>query len=85
MPSRSTAGLCLYAVTSHSRDDDGNEKKSREKLVCFRIEGERVFAPAPVLGGGLKPWTGLKVLPASDQLTCNRRPAFCRCAIAPTK
>ncbi|NMM05858.1 DUF3616 domain-containing protein [Polaromonas sp.] len=43
----------LYAVTSHSRDDDGNEKKSREKLVRFRIEGERVVAPVVV--GGLKP------------------------------
>ena len=42
----------LYAVTSHSRDDDGNEKKSREKLVRFRIEGERVVAPVVV--GGLK-------------------------------
>ncbi len=38
----------LYAVTSHSRDDDGDEKKSREKLVRFRIEGERVVAPVVV-------------------------------------
>jgi hypothetical protein len=43
----------LYAVTSHSRDDDGNEKKSREKLLRFRIEGERVVGPVVV--GGLKP------------------------------
>jgi hypothetical protein len=43
----------LYAATSHSRDDDGNEKKSREKLVRFRIEGERVVKPVVV--GGLKP------------------------------
>lgn len=43
----------LYAVTSHSRDDDGDEKKSREKLVRFRVEGERVVAPVVV--GGLKP------------------------------
>ena len=42
----------LYAVTSHSRDDDGNEKKSREKLVRFRIESDRVAAPVVV--GGLK-------------------------------
>jgi hypothetical protein len=34
----------LYAVTSHSRDGDGDEKKSRDKLVRFRIEGERVKA-----------------------------------------
>lgn len=32
----------LYAVTSHSRDGEGEEKKSRDKLVRFRIEGERV-------------------------------------------
>ena len=42
----------LYALTSHSRDDGGNEKKSREKLVRFRLEGERVVAPVVV--GGLK-------------------------------
>jgi Protein of unknown function (DUF3616) len=43
----------LYAVTSHSRDDAGAEKKSREKLVRFRIEGERVVGPVVV--DGLKP------------------------------
>lgn len=32
----------IYAITSHSRDSDGKERKSREKLVRFRIEGERV-------------------------------------------
>jgi hypothetical protein len=32
----------LYAITSHSRDGDGDEKKSRNKLVRFRIEGNRV-------------------------------------------
>lgn len=32
----------VYGITSHSRDDDGDEKKSREKLVRFRVEGERV-------------------------------------------
>ena len=42
----------LYAVTSHSRDDDGDEKKSRNKLVRFRIEGDRVREPVVV--GGLK-------------------------------
>jgi hypothetical protein len=36
---------CVYAITSHSRDDDGDEKKSREKLVRFRIEGNRVVEP----------------------------------------
>ena len=40
----------VYAVTSHSRDDDGNEKQSREKLVRFRIEGERVVHPKVVDG-----------------------------------
>ena len=43
----------LYAVTSHSRDGDGDEKKSRDKLVRFRIEGDRVVAPMVVRG--LKP------------------------------
>lgn len=42
----------VYAITSHSRNDDGEEKKSREKLVRFRIEGERVSSPRVV--GGLK-------------------------------
>jgi hypothetical protein len=42
----------VYAVTSHSRDDDGNEKKSRERLVRFRIDGDRV--EALVVVGGLK-------------------------------
>jgi len=32
----------VYAITSHSRDDDGEEKKSRERLVRFRIDGGRV-------------------------------------------
>ncbi len=42
----------VYAITSHSRNDDGEEKKSREKLVRFRVEGERVSSPMVV--GGLK-------------------------------
>jgi hypothetical protein len=42
----------VYGITSHSRDDDGDEKKSREKLVRFRVEGERVVDPKVV--GGLK-------------------------------
>jgi hypothetical protein len=43
----------LYALTSHSRNDDGDEKKSRDKLVRFRIEGDRVREPVVV--SGLKP------------------------------
>ncbi len=43
----------LYAITSHSRDGDGDEKKSRDKLIRFRIEGGRVVAPR--VTGGLKP------------------------------
>ena len=35
-------GGFVYGITSHSRDDDGNEKRSREKLVRFRVEGDRV-------------------------------------------
>jgi hypothetical protein len=40
----------IYAITSHSRDDDGDEKKSRDKLVRFRIEGDRAVAPKVVKG-----------------------------------
>ncbi|RZL94032.1 MAG: DUF3616 domain-containing protein [Variovorax sp.] len=40
----------IYAITSHSRDDEGNEKKSRERLVRFRIEGSRVVDPKVVDG-----------------------------------
>ncbi len=40
----------LYAVTSHSRDDDGEEKKSREKLARFRVEQDRVLEPVVVSG-----------------------------------
>lgn len=40
----------VYAITSHSRDDEGNEKKSRERLVRFRIEGNRVEDPKVVDG-----------------------------------
>lgn len=40
----------VYAITSHSRDDDGDEKKSRDKLVRFRIEGDRVVHPKVVDG-----------------------------------
>ena len=32
----------VYGITSHSRNDDGDEKESREKLVRFRVEGKRV-------------------------------------------
>ena len=32
----------VYAITSHSRADDGKEKKSRQKLVRFRVDGVRV-------------------------------------------
>lgn len=43
----------IYALTSHSRDADGDEKKSRDKLVRFRIDGERVVDTTVVKG--LKP------------------------------
>jgi hypothetical protein len=42
----------LYAITSHSRDGDGDEKKARDKLVRFRIDGERVTETS--LAKGLK-------------------------------
>ena len=43
----------IYTTTSHSRDGDGDEKKSRDKLVRFKIEGDRVVEP--MLVRGLKP------------------------------
>lgn len=42
----------FYAITSHSRDDDGDKKKDRDKLARFRIEADRVVDPVVV--GGLK-------------------------------
>ncbi|WP_076997319.1 DUF3616 domain-containing protein [Variovorax sp. KK3] len=35
----------IYAITSHSRDDDGKKRRSRDKLVRFRVEGDRVVDP----------------------------------------
>jgi hypothetical protein len=32
----------IYAITSHSRNKDGEVRAAREKLIRFRIEGERV-------------------------------------------
>jgi hypothetical protein len=32
----------VLAITSHSRDGDGDEKKSREKLARFRVEGDGI-------------------------------------------
>lgn len=40
----------LYALTSHSLNGDGYEKKSRARLVRFRIEGNRVVEPRVVSG-----------------------------------
>ena len=40
----------VYGITSHSRNGDGDEKKSREKLVRFRVEGDRVVEPKVVDG-----------------------------------
>lgn len=40
----------IYAITSHSRNNEGEEKKSREKLIRFRIEGDRAVAPVMVTG-----------------------------------
>lgn len=38
----------VYAITSHSRTGDGDEKKSRNKLARFRIEADRIVVPAVV-------------------------------------
>ncbi|MBI3187700.1 MAG: DUF3616 domain-containing protein [Gammaproteobacteria bacterium] len=35
----------VYAITSHSRDSDGEEKKSREKLLRFRIADNTLVEP----------------------------------------
>lgn len=40
----------LYAITSHSRDGDGDEKKSRHKLVRFMIRDDDIVDPSVVLG-----------------------------------
>lgn len=40
----------VYAITSHSRDDDGDRKKSRDKLVRFRVDGKHVVEPKMVDG-----------------------------------
>ena len=40
----------VYVLTSHSRDDDGDEKKSRDKLARFRIEGDRIVETVVVSG-----------------------------------
>lgn len=40
----------IYAITSQSLDGDGEQKKSREKLVRFRVEGDRVLAPESFKG-----------------------------------
>lgn len=43
----------IYAITSQSLSGDGEQKKSREKLVRFRVEGDRVSETEVVKG--LKP------------------------------
>jgi len=58
----------VYAITSHSRDDDGDEKKSREKLVRFRVEGDRVVDPKVVDGLKLALTTRHAVLAAAAQV-----------------
>lgn len=40
----------IYAITSHSRDGDGDEKKARDKLVRFRVDGNRVSEPTVAKG-----------------------------------
>ena len=36
----------LYAITSHSRDGDAEVKKSRRRLVRFRVDGNSIVEPA---------------------------------------
>lgn len=40
----------LYAITSHSRNSKGEEKKSRDKLLRFRVEGDRMVSPVVLTG-----------------------------------
>ena len=40
----------IYAITSQSLDGRGERKKSREKLVRFRLEGDRVVDPRTARG-----------------------------------
>lgn len=40
----------VYAITSHSRDGEGREKPSREKLVRFRLDGDDVIDKQVVRG-----------------------------------
>ncbi|MBK6293748.1 MAG: hypothetical protein IPF55_04940, partial [Rhodoferax sp.] len=40
----------VYVLTSHSRDADGDVKKSRDKLARFRLEGDRIVEPVVVDG-----------------------------------
>ncbi len=42
----------VYAVTSHSRDGDGDSQQDRDKLVRFRVDGNRVVKTSVV--GSLK-------------------------------
>ena len=46
---RDQAGY-LYALTSHSRNSAGDAKPEREKLVRFRVEGDRVVEARLVVG-----------------------------------
>ncbi len=48
---RDSAGQ-VYAITSHSRDGEGDDKKARERLVRFRIVGDAVEETA--VADGLK-------------------------------
>jgi len=43
----------IHALTSPSRESEGDAKKSRDKLVRFRVEADRVVTPVVVKG--LKP------------------------------
>lgn len=40
----------VYAITSHSRDEDGDDKPARERLVRFQIDKDRAVQPKVVDG-----------------------------------
>ena len=58
----------VYAMTSHSRTEDGSQKKSRERLVRFRVEGDRVVEPLVVDGVKAALVSGHPVLAAAARI-----------------
>lgn len=58
----------VFAITSHSRDGDGEEKKSRHKLVRFSIQEGRIVDPRKVTDLKSALTTAHPVLAAAAQI-----------------